>query len=378
MNTPIYLDNNATTLVAPQVIEAMKQELSAPPSNPSSVHNFGQQAKARLSKARQALASYLKVKTSEILFTSGGTESMNLLIQGYCKAHSQGHIITSDVEHSCVFQTLKKMEEKGWEVSYLPAGIAGAVAPAHIASAIKPTTSLIVLGAVNSETGVKHDISEIAKIAESRKVAFIIDGVALLGKEPIPLSSGITGVGFSAHKFHGPQGVGFVFVRSPFPIKPLIYGGGQEFALRSGTENLPGIIGMAQAVDLLKTEQEAGAKRMKELRDFFESSLKEQADPVHRNGEGERICNVSNLCFDGVDGETLLIQLDLHGVHASLGSACSSGSLEPSRVLLSMGYSKERARSSLRFSLSRYTTKEEIDRAVSIISQIVAQMRELG
>lgn len=378
MKNPIYLDNNATTLVAPEVIEAMKQELSAPPSNPSSVHNFGQQAKARLAKARQTIASYLRVKSSEIIFTSGGTESMNLLIQGYCKAHSSGHIITSNVEHSCVFQTLKKMEETGWEISYLPAGVIGAVAPSQIVSAIKPTTRLIILGALNSETGVKHDIHEIAKIAGSHKIAFIVDAVALIGKEPISIPSGVTGIGFSAHKFHGPKGAGFAFVRSPFTIKPLIYGGEQEFALRSGTENLPGIIGLAKAVELLHTEQEAGAKRMKELRDFFENSLRENVGPLHRNGEGERVCNVSNLSFEGVDGETLLIQLDLHGIQASHGSACSSGSLEPSRVLLSMGYSKERARSSIRFSLSRYTTKEEIERAVSIISQLVSQMREMG
>lgn len=372
----IYLDNNATTAVAPQVVQAMMEELMAPPSNPSSVHFFGQQAKARLSKARQMVATYLKVKPTEIVFTSGGTESMNLLIQGYCN-QSPGHIISSNIEHSCVYQTLKKLEAKGWEVSYLPAGSFGAVEPSQIQSEIKLTTRLIVLSSSNSETGVKHDIQAISKIAEGARLGFIVDAVALFGKERLVIPEGVTGMGFSSHKIHGPKGVGFAFVRSPTTIKPLVFGGEQEFTLRSGTENLPGIIGLAKAVELLK-EVDKMAASMREIRDYFEKELEAKASPILINGDGPRVANVSNVSFPEVDGETLLIQLDLHGVHVSHGSACSSGSLEPSRILLNMGLTKARARSSVRFSLSRYTTKEEIDKAVAITTSLVKQMRSLS
>lgn len=372
----IYLDNNATTAVAPEVSNAIMEELNAPPSNPSSVHFFGQMAKARLSKARSSIASHLKVKPTEIVFTSGGTESMNLLIQGFC-TKEPGHIITSNIEHSCVYQTLKKLEEKGWEVTCLPAGSFGAVPPSQIEEAIKPNTRLIVLSSANSETGVKHEIDSISKIAEKGKIGFIVDAVASFGKEALVIPDGVSGMGFSSHKIHGPKGVGFAFVRSHAAIKPLMFGGEQEFTLRSGTENLPGIVGLAAAVELLQ-DQESITSGMNKLRDYFEKELEERASPIIINGEGPRAPNVSNVSFPGVDGETLLIQLDLHGVAASHGSACSSGSLEPSRILLNMGLAKSRAASSVRFSLSRYTTKEEIDPAIAIIASLVKQIRNLS
>ena len=352
------------------------EELNAPPSNPSSVHFFGQMAKARLSKARSAIASHLKVKPTEVVFTSGGTESMNLLIQGFC-SKEPGHIITSNIEHSCVYQTLKKLQEKGWEVTYVPAGSFGAVTPSQIEEAIKPNTRLIVLSSANSETGVKHEIESISKIAEKAKIGFIVDAVASFGKEALVIPHGVTGMGFSSHKIHGPKGVGFAFIRSHAQIKPLVFGGEQEFTLRSGTENLPGIVGLAAAVELLR-EQESITSGMNTLRDYFEKELQVRASPILINGEGPRVSNVSNISFPDVDGETLLIQLDLHGVAASHGSACSSGSLEPSRILLNMGLAKSRAGSSVRFSLSRYTTKEEIDKAIAIIASLVKQIRELS
>ena len=376
MHSKIYFDNNATTILAPEVFEAMSQELNAPPSNPSSIHEYGRGAKARLAKARDCIASYLKVKPTEIIFTSGGTESMNLLIQGYCGPLKPGHIITSSIEHSCVQKNLQKLEEKGWKVSYLPASIEGCVSPEQVQQAMEANTHLIVLNAANSETGVKHDIDKIAQFAEKQKIGCIVDAVALLGKAPLTIPKGVTGMGFSAHKFHGPKGIGFCYVKSPTSIKPITLGGEQEFTLRSGTENLPGIIGLAKALQL--TYENPAYHKIETLRDHFEHELIKNASPLLINGEEERVSNVSNIYFPGIDGETLLIQLDMHGVLASLGSACASGSLEPSRVLLGMGLGTERARNSLRFSFSRYTTKEEVDRALKIIIDLVRQMRKFA
>lgn len=370
-----FLDNNATSAVAKEVADAILEELTMPPSNPSSTHHFGQQAKSRLLQARTSIARYLGVKPTEIIFTSGGTESMNWLIEGTCASHKMGHIITSNVEHSCVEKSLHKMERLGWDVSFLEAGLYGAVLPSQIEAALKETTRLIVLGGANSETGVKHDIDLIAAIAKREKIDFIIDAVALFGKEPLLLPKGVTGAGFSAHKFHGPKGAGFAYIKSPYHIDAMMRGGSQEFSLRAGTENLPGIIGIAKAIDLLSEQLPMASQRMQALRDLFESDLARIASPILINGEGVRVCNTSNLAFPGVDGETLLIQLDLHGIQASHGSACSSGSLEPSRILMNMGYSKDRAKSSLRFSLSRFTTNEEITKAATIIAKIVSQLR---
>ena len=376
MHAKIYLDNNATTILAPEAFEAMSQELNAPPSNPSSVHEYGRMAKSRLAKARSSIASYLKAKPTEIVFTSGGTESMNGLIKGYCELVKPGHIITSNIEHSCVQKSLEKLEEKGWRVSYLSASMNGCVSPNQVELAIEPNTHLIVLSAANSETGVKHDIEKIAQIAEKQKIGFIVDAVALLGKSPLTIPKGVTAMGFSAHKFHGPKGIGFCYVKSPTKIKPIIFGGEQEFTLRSGTENLAGIIGLAKAIELIY--ESPPFNEMKRLRDYFENELKINSGPLVINGEGERVCNVSNLYFPGIDGETLLIQLDMHGVLASQGSACASGSVEPSKVLLGMGLGTDRAKNSLRFSFSRYTTKENIDRALKIIIALIRQMREFS
>ena len=373
MHAKIYLDNNATTILAPEVFEAITHELQAPPSNPSSVHEYGRMAKARLAQARGSIASYLKIKPSEIIFTSGGTESMNLLIQGYCHNLKPSHIITSSIEHSCVQKTLENLEKRGWNISYLPASIQGCVSPELIERTIQDDTRLIVLGAANSETGVKHDIQAIALLAEKQKIGFIVDGVALLGKAPLAIPKGVTAMGFSAHKFHGPKGIGFCYVKSQAIIKPVTFGGEQEFTLRSGTENLAGIIGLAKSIELIY--ENPPFEKMERLRTHFENELIKNVFPVMINGESDRVSNVSNLYFPGIDGETLLIQLDMHGVLASQGSACASGSLEPSRTLLGMGLGTDRARNSLRFSFSRYTTKEEIDRALQILIGLIQQMR---
>ncbi len=368
MKPRIYLDNNATTGVDPRVAEAIAIELSTPPSNPSSIHYFGQEAKKRLIHARETIAQYLDVKPHEIIFTSGGTESMNLLIRGIPQ---EGHFITSDVEHSCVYKTLSAHPN----VTYLPAGLWGAIQPEAIAAAIRPDTKAIILSAVNSETGVKHDLEAIATIALQANIPFIVDAVALLGKEPFSIPKGVSAMGFSGHKFHAPKGVGFAFIRSPLKLPPSLTGGDQEYGRRAGTENLPGIIGLAKAISLLKTELPAASEHMRLLRDRFQEELSSKLNPITINGLGPRVVNTCNLSFPGIQGEDLLMQLDLSGIAVSHGSACSSGALEPSRVLTNMGISTPIARSAIRFSLSRYTTENEIDRAIEAIVFIVQKLR---
>lgn len=355
--TYVYLDNNATTVIDPRVVEAMLVEMQEAPSNPSSIHKLGKSAHRRLNRARETIATYLHVQPNELIFTSSGTEAITLALLGL---HPKRHILTSPIEHASVFQTVQHLEKGGCKVTYLPIDEWGHVQVQDVEAAIRPETDLIILGAVNSETGVKNPITEIAEIAEKRKIPFIVDGVALLGKESFTIPRGVSAMAFSAHKLHGPKGVGLLYVRKGVKLEPLFFGGGQELMRRPGTENLIGIIGFAKAVELLETELPAASLRMAQLR----AQLEEGIPGVKVNGTGPRICNLTSLTFPDMDGEALLFQLDMAGIAASMGSACSSGALEPSRVLLQMGLSKKQALSTLRFSLSRFTTEEEISKVI--------------
>lgn len=375
MKNKIYLDSNATTGLDPRVLEAMLPELSSAPSNPSSVHFFGREAKARLQNYRQKIASYCKAKPQEILFTSGGTEGINLLIRGAFTEKITGHVITTDSEHSCIFNTLTSLQSKGLEVDFLPVGLFGAVNAEQIEQAIRPTTRFIILSAANNETGVKPDLQAIAIVAKKSNIPLYIDGVALLGKEPLEIPEGVSAMAFSGHKCHGPKGTGFLFLRTGTSLTPFLTGGEQEFHLRAGTENLPGIAGLSKAIELLHTELPEAALRMAHLRDHLQTNLQRRLDPVIVNGIGPRISNTCNLSFPGVQGEDLLIALDMAGIAVSHGSACSSGALEPSRILTKMGIPFPIARSAVRFSLSRNTTEEEIDYAVEILCQIVKRLK---
>ena len=245
----------------------------------------------------------------------------------------------------------------------------------QIKVALRPDTRLIILSAVNGETGVKTNIHQVAKFAEKENIPFIVDGIALLGKECFDIPTGVSAMCFSAHKFHGPKGVGFAFIRKGFSLTPFQVGGIQEHQRRAGTENLAGIIGMAKAISLLKEELPQKTKYMLDLRDHFEKSIMEQLKDVQINGEGSRVANTSNLYFPDVDGESLLLNLDLANIAASHGSACAAGSLQPSRVLLNMGYHRKRVYSSIRFSLSRQTTKDEIEEAIRVIIHLVHQAK---
>lgn len=372
----IYLDNNATTALAPEVLEVMQKALAMGPANPSSIHFFGRDARSKLIEAREKIADFLGVKPQDLVFTSGGTEAINFLIRGAVSSLQKGKILTSNIEHSSIETTLACLEKEGWGIERLPANLLGTVTVDQIKKAIDSQTRLIVLSAVNSETGVKAPIEEIAHLCEERLIPLIVDGVALLGKESISLPQGIWGMAFSSHKIHGPKGVGLAFVRPRLKISPLLTGGPQEFGKRAGTENLEGILGFSQAILLLKEGLSQTTLHMAALRNKFENALIAGCQ-AQVNGQGPRVSNTTNLAFPDIDGETLLIHLDMAGIAASHGSACSSGSLEPSRVLLNMGIPPHLAKSSIRFSLSRFSTAREIERAVQIITDLVARLRDL-
>lgn len=372
---PIYLDNNATTLVDPRVKKALIEELEKGWGNPSSIHSLGHEAKNRLTKARRTIASYLGVGAGDLLFTSGGTESANMVLRGLFYPNYQGHLITTGVEHSSVFTTAKVLAERGVSVTFLDTGEYGAATLEGVRQAIRPDTKLIALMAANNETGTKIDIEGIAQLAYEAGVPFFLDGVAWLGKETLKVPRGVSALSFSGHKFHAPKGIGGLFLRQGFKLAPLFTGGEQEYSKRAGTENLLGIVGIAEAIRLLEEELPIATERMKRLRDKLEANILSTLSDTIINGQAPRIANTSNISFLGVDGESLLMNLDLAKVAASHGSACSSGALEPSRILLNMGIGKARAMSSIRFSLSRFTTEEEIDRASEILVKIVKALR---
>lgn len=343
---------------------------------------YGKKAKEMLEDAREKIASYLKVKAKCLVFTSGGTESSNMGIRSLLKNSSnlpsgkKGHIIASDIDHSCVYKTLKHLEKKGFDISYIKVGKYGAIKPDQILPLIKENTKLIATSAVNPETGVKTDIDKIAKIAEEKDIYLFVDAVALLGKEEFEIPKGVTSMGFSSHKLHGPQGIGLCYFKEGTKMSPLFFGGPQENEKRPGTQNLSGILGFAKAIELLKDHLPKASHHMQKLRDHFENFLKTELKDIYINGEGPRVCNTSNISFKGIDAESLLILLDREGVFASHGSACASGSMELSRVLLNMGINPKDVRSSVRFSFCRNTTKAEIDKALKIIISVVKKLRE--
>ncbi len=369
----IYLDNNATTLLDPEVLDAMQPFLSSITGNASSVHRLGQQAKGALTEATRQCARFFNVRTDELIFTSGATEALNLVIRSVPRG---SHVITSTLEHAAVLEPLKL---SGCQVTYLsPEKNQGSVTLAQVSGALQPHTRMIILTAANNETGVKTDYVPIAALAERMSIPFVLDGVALLGKEPVLLPKGIWAASFSGHKIHGPLGIGIAIIRKTHKADPLIVGGAQQRSLRAGTENIPAIVGFAKALDLLSQHGEKWMHQMTQLRDHFEKQLSLAIPNMVVHGQDQpRICNTSHIAFPGIDGETLLMTLDLAGLASSHGAACSSGTLEPSRVLLNMGLGPTLARSSLRFSLSRFTTRAEIDAAIKLIVEAIKRLEAL-
>ncbi|MBS0634650.1 MAG: cysteine desulfurase [Verrucomicrobia bacterium] len=361
----IYLDNNATTAPDPRLLDLYTKAAFDTFGNPSSIHSFGQKAKAELLSARETIAKVVGARTQEIVFTATATEALNMLLRGMAR----GHIITSSVEHAAVFETSEHLKKQGLDVTFLDVGPYGAPTPEALSAAIRSDTRLICLMAVNNETGVYTDINAMAEIAYKQSIPLIVDGVALFGKMAFKLHPGISAICFSGHKFYAPKGAAFAFIRKGTRVTPFITGGHQELGLRAGTENLSGIVAMADAARIVSEEMEHYLRPMQSLREYFEGEIVKLFPTATINGTGPRVANTSNICFNGHEGEALLMYLDLNGIAASMGSACSSGALEPSRVLLNMGLSRKQALASIRFSLSRYTTREEIEKTLEVLSK---------
>ena len=382
----VYLDYNATTPVDPAVLEAMLPFLGEYFGNAGSVHSAGQRARAAVDAARDSVAALIGAKPSEIVFTSGGTEADNLALFGTVAASPKPrkHVITTAIEHHAILHSCDELARQGVEVTVVPVSTApdsqGIVDPEEIRRALRPETVLISVMHANNELGTIQPIEEIARIAAEAGVCFHCDAVQSAGKVPLDVTKlGVDLLSISAHKFCGPKGVGALYVRSGRQIAPRFYGGHAERDRRPGTENVPGIVGLGKAAELARKLLPEDGVRIGGLRDRLETALLERIPNVLVNGDrSRRVPNTSNLSFPGAGGEALLIALDLQGVACSTGAACSSGSTEPSHVLLAAGLSHDDARSSLRFSLGRPTTADEIDRAIEVIPPVVARIRALS
>jgi cysteine desulfurase len=366
----------------PEVVAAMLPVFTEDYGNPSSIHWFGQQAKALLDNARQHVARLIYAETSEIVFVSGGTEADNMAIRGIAESQkSRGrHIITSKIEHHAVLHTCRDLEKQGYEVTWLGVSSDGLVNPEDVKHAIRPDTILISIMHANNEIGTIQPIEEIGQIAETADIYFHSDGVQSTGKIPVDVRKlKVDLYSISAHKIHGPKGVGALFVRKGAILKPLITGGGHERNRRSGTENVAGVVGFGIAAKMAREGMESEMTQVRGLRDRLEAGLKGKIDLIHVNAESApRLPNTSNIMVDFAEGEGLVISLDLKGVAVSTGSACSSGSLEPSHVLTAIGKTPDEAHGSLRFSLNSTNTIEDVDYVVEVLPRIVERLRELS
>ncbi len=374
----VYLDNNATTPVLPEVLEAMRPYFGEHFGNASSIHSHGQDARAAVERARDSVAALLGCKAAEIVFTSGGTEGDNLAIAGLTGPGD--HIITSTIEHHAVLLTCKHLEDD-CEVTYVPVDSRGLVDADDVRRALRPNTKLISIMMANNETGVLQPVEEIGKIAAEADVYFHTDAVQAAGKVPIDAGRiSCDALTISGHKIHAPQGVGALYVRGGTKLQPLFYGGSHERSRRAGTENVPGIVGLGKAAELAMRAFERGDdKKMCALRDRLQQGILAQVEGAGVNGDGVlRVPNTTNIYFDHIEGESLVIALDLKGLAVSGGAACSSGAVEPSHVLTAMGMGKDRGHASVRFSLGKQTTAEEIDIALALVPETVARLRELS
>ena len=382
----IYLDANATTPLLPEVFEAMRPYWMENYGNASSIHQQGQQARGAVEQARSAVARFLHCLNSEIVFTSGGTESDNLALFGVLSNQTEpAHLITTTIEHHAVLHAAESLAKNNVEVTFLECTPQGIIEPAALQAAIRPNTKLVSIMFANNETGVIQPIAELAAIAHAAGALFHTDAVQASGKLPLDLSADgplrhVDLLTLSGHKIYAPKGIGVLFVRRNVRLAPMFHGGTHERQRRAGTENVACIVGLGKALEMANTWLTSGGPtELTALRDHFEQTLLSQIEETGVNGGGaHRVSNTSNLYFDHLEAEALVIALDLKGLSVSGGSACQSGAAEPSHVLTAMGLSPARARASIRFSLSRLTTAEEIDEALKIIPTAVARLRELS
>jgi cysteine desulfurase len=375
----IYLDNNATTPVLPEIFEAMRPYFGEQFGNASSIHHHGQQTRAAVEDARESVAALLGCRASEIVFTSGGTEADNLAIAGLLGKGD--HVITSSIEHHAVLSACRHLEEIGVEVTVLPVDGRSLVDPADVRRAMRPNTKLISIMMANNETGVLQPVEEVGKLAAEAGVCFHTDAVQAAGKVAIDVTRiGCHMLSISGHKIHAPQGVGALYVRKGTRLQPLFYGGRHERSRRAGTENVPGIVGLGKAAKIAKEALVRGDdEKMASMRDRLQQGILAQVEDAGVNGDGAtRVPNTSNIHFDYIDGEAMVIALDLKGLAVSTGAACSSGAIEPSHVLLAMGLRPDQARASIRFSLGKQTVDEDIEIALALVPETVARLRELS
>jgi len=378
----IYLDNAATTAVAPEVLEAMLPYFTTVYGNPSSIHATGREAHKAVDQARRQVAAAIGAQPQEIYFTAGGSESDNWAIKGtaFAKQSKGNHIITTAIEHHAVLHTCAWLEKHGFEVTYLPVDSDGLVNPADVEKAITDKTILISIMMANNEIGTIEPIKEIGQIARAHKILFHTDAVQAVGAIPVDVNDlGVDMLSMSGHKFHGPKGIGALYIRKGVRIDTLIHGGAQERGLRAGTENLPGIVGIGKAIELATAHLEENAQRMTALRDKLIDGIMERVEDVRLNGHRtRRLPNNCNVSIRYIEGEAMLLRLDLAGIAASSGSACTSGSLDPSHVLLAIGLPHEIAHGSLRMTLGADTTEEDIDQVLDTLPGIVKNLRDMS
>ena len=378
----VYLDNNATTKVDEAVLQTMLPYFSEYYGNPFSLHLFGTETGKAVTEARQTIADILKAKPSEIIFTASGSEADNLAIRGIAKAykHRGKHIITSTIEHPAVKNTFIDLMEDGFEITMVPVDENGVMIMDEFKKALREDTILVSVMHANNEVGTFQPIEEIAKITKERKIIFHVDAVQTMGKVEIyPEKMGIDLLSFSGHKFHAPKGIGVLYKRDGVRLARVITGGNQEGKRRPGTSNVPYIVGLAKALQMAVADMKEVWDKEEKLRDYFEDEITKRISEIKINGKGaRRLPGTSSITFKYLEGESMLLNLSLKGIAVSSGSACSSDSLQPSHVLLAMGMPAEFAHGTLRFSLSKYTTKEEIDYTIESLVEIIGKLRDLS
>jgi cysteine desulfurase len=379
----IYLDHNATTAVDPAVLDAMLPFFSADFGNASSIHTFGQRARSAVETAREQVATLLSARPQEIVFTSGGTEADNHAIFGVVNAvaaPTAKHVITSSIEHEAVLNTCQALEKQGVAVTYLPVNRDGLISLDELRNAIRPETVLVTVMHANNELGTVQPLAEIGRIAAEADVYFHTDAVQSVGKIPVDVKAlHLDLLSLSGHKLYAPKGIGALFIKGGARVRQFLYGGRHQRGFRPGTENVAGIVGLGKAAELARISLDSDAQRISTLRDKLEHSLLSRIPDSRANAANTpRTPNTSNITFPGIEGEALIIALDLKGLACSTGAACSSGAVEPSHVLTAIGLPASEARASIRFSLGRHTTAVDIDAALEIVPAAVAQLRQLS
>jgi cysteine desulfurase len=382
MKREVYLDYAATTPIRPEVFQAMEPYLTKEFGNPSSIHHFGKQARIAIEEVREKIAKALGAKNEEIIFTSGGTESNNMALKGvaYALSDKGKHIITSSIEHHAILEPCHFLEKLGFEITYLPVDKEGFIDPDSLRKAIRKDTILISIMHANNEIGTIEPIEELTKIAREYEIYFHTDAVQTVGHIPVNVDKlGVDLLSISAHKFYGPKGIGALYIRKGTKIHPLIHGGEQEQRKRAGTENVAGIVGMGKAIEISILELDKERERLTNLRDYFIKEVEKRIEEVYLNGPREiRLPNNINFSFAYIEGESILLNLDLEGIAVSTGSACSSASLEPSHVLSAIGLPIELAHSAVRFTLGHYTTKEDLDYTLEVLEKTVKRLRDIS